>query len=1192
MTVRVGIIENPLDPSGWVDREVEDVCAFLMDHFKKWPETARIYDLEGFETFNRAAAVIGTHLISNRDVTPQDKAGVERLQGLAGPLLVTVAPADPVTIIIAVVAVVVGLAAAFLLMPRPPDIKNQYQSPNNSLADRTNQPRPGSRIPDIFGTVRSTPDLLAVPFKRFENNVEVEIAYMCVGRGEYDLSDVRDGDTRLTSIAGASAIFYGPNTSPNSGAPQLSIGATIDEPVLSTVKMNDVNGQLLRPPNGNSISGDNNIRFAYPDLIECDDSDIDFTKSFATGDALTVSSSGFTATTGGTFVVESAQAAAPTISGQSLTFAAYDPTVDFAPGESVTLSNAVFVVYDSTGAVTYVADLNGTYVINALGTYWMQFVNPAAVNPNWNTLVNFPGGLTPFQYVTLTRAGGDTTSSLDGTYTVLAVTANTITLDNPVAVNPTWAALAGLPGGATDWLSPTLSTSGEHWVGPFIIDLDDLDRVLANFIALQGLYRVSQKGKQSAEFVSVLLELTPVDDLDAPSGPAEDFNITLQGSASNKEQVGVSLLAQPTFVGRCSVRCRRISATDLDYDGTIVDEVKWRDGYGQAAVVQTDFGIVTTVHTRTYGTSGATSVKERKLNLTATRRLPARIGGSDFTGTLFGTDSADDIISAITLDPHIGNRPVGQVDFDSIYDTIADVAAYFGSPLAKEFGYTFDDDNISFEEMVQTVAQAAFCRAYRLGSQIKLAFEQYTPDSVLLFNHRNILPGTQKRTVTFGIIDDQDGVQLEWTDPKDGALRTYSIPTDRSGVAPRKVSIPGIRSYELAYWQAWRAWNKLQYQKVSLEQECTQEAALVMPNDRVRITDQTRPPGMEGEILAQDGLDLLLSQPADLSAGPTYTMFIQHIDGTVEALTVVEWVPPDGWVQGPGEYPANHWATLTGAARLPLAVDPDLSARAHYEIVPSIDQRSRAYLVTEREPQSNFTETVRAINYSSLYYASDELSLWLPFTDQNVEDQSAWQRPGALGGGGEFVVDDERNKFVYQAAAAGASITYPPDLVFLSPDAYTKAVWVYRTADQACDLMGAIPTAELFGFDDTGHLQASNGPDIAVTGAVGPVVNLNEWHHVVVTYDGNANRHMILYVDGIEVAANMNTGRGGLTTPTVLTDFVGRADDFRLWKRAFDSTEIRALYRATRLGLLTAPTLGTEMGGILTTEDGSQLGLE
>ncbi len=77
------------------------------------------------------------------------------------------------------------------------------------------------------------------------------------------------------------------------------------------------------------------------------------------------------------------------------------------------------------------------------------------------------------------------------------------------------------------------------------------------------------------------------------------------------------------------------------------------------------------------------------------------------------------------------------------------------------------------------VASAAFCEVYRYGSVTRLKFEQPQENAVLLFNHRNKVPGTEKRTTRW---DDKnyDGLELEYTSDKDDARIKYSLYWDNA----------------------------------------------------------------------------------------------------------------------------------------------------------------------------------------------------------------------------------------------------------------------------------------------------------------------------------------------------------------------------------------------------------------------------
>lgn len=1077
MSVKLIICEDALDPETWYARETDDVCAALAAHFVVFPDTARLYHNE---------------VSQDHDITPSCVSDIEKLQRVEGTVYAVVYPADPITIVVAIVAVAVTAVAAFLLIPTIPNSEQrntQTESPNNALSERQNKPRPAARIPDIYGRVTSTPDLIAVPYSVFENHQEIEYAYMCVGRGEYEIAanTVRDDATLVSGIAGASVEVFGPNTSPNSGdGPQLRIGTAINETVKYAAKSTAVNGQVLRAFNIDSFAASGDVRFVAPDEIHLiASSDEDFTDFFDTNDVVDISRAAYTGeisgsgvntdevvrftpsgtiefetsntddftlgdtltVTGAYYIYSTSQpgvyedfsdgvgdftaygGGSLSISSSALTIAyasgtTYGGQVPIAPIIDNTAVKVVFDLVSLNGATTGIrvglqgggagwtsnnvtvnsvgrhtvdldavrdasdarvlffapyasgsfvinnvviivgggvgsVNLSGTYVVNGKTPSSLSLLSPENVNDDWNLISpNFPEGHTMYLSCGLVVPSGSVSIDLAGTYTVLSVSSNIITLANPAAVNVDWNTLAGFVDGRTTYArNPLIETNSVKWVGPFTLDRADLSAVYCNFIASGGMFKDNGE-KQKATDVEVRLELVPVDATDTPTGAAEYFNATVYGSATSRTSRAVTIKAEPTFTGRCTVRARRVTPLDLEYEGTVVDEVKWRDLYQIASVTQTHFGDVTTVQAVTYATSGALSVKERKLNLEAVRKIPTRVNGTTFTTNQAAEDAAN-ILVAVCVDPRIGGRPLAELDLDNIYDTIDEVVSYFGHDNAAKFSYTFNSDNTSFEETVASIASAVFCTAYRRGNVIKLTFEKKTEDSTLLFNHRNKIPGTETRTVRFGNQDDNDGVEYNYISPEDGALVTLYLPTDQSAVNPKKVDSIGVRNDLQAYFAAWRVWNKIRKQNVSVEFDATQEAGLLVLSDRILVADNTRTGTIDGEIISQSGLTVELSQPVTFEGGESYTCFLQHTDSTVEAI---------GITAGSDDY---H-AVLAFAPRLPLNVDEEAYARATYIITPNSSTRERAFLVAEREPQDNFTSTVRAVNYSDDYYAEDD----------------------------------------------------------------------------------------------------------------------------------------------------------------------------------------------------------------------------
>lgn len=1138
---KIVIIENPLESDKFENFEVEDIRDFLMQRYKEYPPTARIY--------HKIVSV-------ENDVTPTNEEDIERLKTLEGPFIFVIYPAGPVAIAIAVVVLIavvvvaaVALSSSFAAPPVPSVAirqqgeNRQSSSPNNQLSERQNTPRHGGRIPDIFGEVRSTPDMLSPPYRVYENHQEVEISYMCIGRGEYDVSDVKDGDTLVSEITGTTVAVYAPFTSPNSGdSPQLEIGSHISDPLLRAKGLSSINGQVLRAPNSNSVSGSSNIRFVSPNIIEVNSgAGIDFTDFFASSDSLTVSSAAYS---GAVAPFTLTQTCKFTLAGE-IVFQTGNPSRDFRAGDLIDLSDAART--DGSHPV----DLAGSYEIDSVTSTKIVLVSPDLVNPDWLILDDWTSDQTTFDDSDISTTSGSRSLDLSGTYTISSVSSTEIVLSSPEGTNADWYALDELPSEETGYVSPYLVTSANKWIGPFMIDVTDLDQVYANFVALQGLYK--DNGTQQTRFdVTVELELTPVNSVGTPIGSAETFQGTIQGSSKLKDTRAVTIQADPTFTGRCKVRARRVTNADLTFEGTVVDEVKWQSCYGISPVVEEDFGNVTTVHTKTYATTGALSVKDRKLNMLVTRKIPLRISGSTFSGTLTATKSADEIFSFICLDQHLGNRSAAEIDFDSIYDSVAAVKEYFGDEKAGEFSYTFDNNNLSFEEIASAIANVVFCTAYRQGNIIKLSFEKATEDSNLIFNHRNKLPGTEKRTISFGTADQYDGVEVEYVDPTDDAVTTYYIPADRSAVNSKKVETIGVRNVEQAFWRGWRTWNKILHQNTVTEFQATQEAALIVLMDRVLVADNTRPDTQDGEVLSQSVLTLTLSQPVIFEDGKTYTIFLQHIDQTVEGIPVTA-----------GS--TDREVILATAPRLTISTDDELYARCTYIVIADDNTRVQAFLLSEKDPGGNMTYNMKMVNYHSLYYQQDQIKLWIPFDEAGFLDLSPYAYDGTAHGSAATAIDGTRGR-VYSGTTASDYLSFP---TFDPPNSYTKMMWVYKNSLSTIGhlLSSASTTDEAFLITSAGNLSSGHSGTYNAVEYMFPAANA--WHHATVSYDADSTT-MKLYIDGELVDENNSVAQRTINdiigfARNSAEGLVGKADDIRLYCAALSDTQIKDIYRSTVL---------------------------
>jgi hypothetical protein len=919
-----------------------------------------------------------TDMATGRSVRPQKPTDITDLRALPGPFVVEAYPLGPQFLPALAVALVTTAASMILtsiLAQDPPNqtARNvQKESPNNGLSERTNQVRVNGRVPDIYGQVRSTPDLLAQPYLVFENHVEKEVAFMCVGRGAHQIHDVRDDTTLIAEIPGTSVAVYAPFTSPNSGhAPQLRIGNAINLPVTTAKRANSVNGQSLQPQDYGSVIRRGMV-FRSPNEIVSQDMDLDFSELFIPGDVIAVQNAmqtqgTFTYTPSAGAIFRSEFSATP--SWGEIDFAG-DHTSEWSDGQILTLSNGYVTWTDTTGGDSdfpYTANSNVTGIYGVLNVNYFPLADVTRlrldVSQNsaaWRAFRVAPTDVegTP----AFTRPSDNVQFDLSGNYTVTTVTSGLLTLNTPSAVNPDWIVMQGSFGGQSTVMNPTISTTGERWIGWFTIEsVRPITRIISNVIALNGLYKDNGR-QQYRRDVVYRIEAQRVDAGGAPFGDVLAFERTIRGSAVTRSVRADTVDAQLTGAAssRWRFRARRLTNSDTNFEGSVVDEIKWRDLYACSSVDQTHFGDVTTVHSVTLATDGALAVKERKLNLLVTRKLPQRISGSTFTTELYPTTNVADIISAICLDPLIGNRPPAEVDFDNIYATTQEIRDYFGVDVAR-FDYTIDSDNLSFEETLSMIAEAVYCRAYRRGSVIRLFFERATEDSSILFSHRNKLPGSEQRTE--GSDDEYDGVEFQWIDPANDAPVTIFLPADRSAVNPLRVESVGVRMEAQATIHAYRRWNKIRYHDESTEFDGLPEANLLRVSERILCSDNTLVRSQDGDIVGVDDENVrlvTLSQPFEWEAG-SYVIFLQNSDGLVESMGV----SPGG---------GARLALLERDPRTPIICRGEGCYNATgYIITEASDKRvAKAFILTEKSaPNDDGTIPLKAINYDARYYQND-----------------------------------------------------------------------------------------------------------------------------------------------------------------------------------------------------------------------------
>jgi len=953
--MKLKIYQNELDVSEFIEKDYE--CLL-----KEWMQIREYFPL---------ARLYKDSVCVQNDVTPKTRQdALDLLNADADYFVVCHAGAAlPAWALWAALAASVAVSVyTYMNMPKVEASADTSGSGNNSLGQRQNKHRVNQRINDQYGTVKSIPDLIAPVYRYYKDNVQVEECLLCIGRGYYEINpdSIKEAETPVNTIEGASISIYEPSYSLIGASPQIKIGEAFEEYPLVTKQISSVDGkQTLLSPNsgvlkyhGVSFSGNKlnvttasqgtekewkwNVITKYWNSITRDLYS-DFTSNFASGEQIIIENAIF-----GT--VDDV-----TISGNTNVSTAGALTI----ATSIDINNPNYfkkirvvslLVNDATVGDLYLA---GEYNVDSIAKSgssgaWVYTVtlssNFGEVNPNFTLLSADTSGV-----LSGVLADNENNIDLSGTYTISSVSANEITLVNPATVNSDWNRLGELTSQqVTDMLNRlvTFKGSSENFIGWYYGGNKDTTGFILNFLAQNGIYD-GDRAKQVAIEVHYQQVIDGV-----PTGVIYKVGSTMQGTASNRNPIGMTIKQAFPFTGQFRFRVKRIN--DNGNSASLIDDVVFESAYSYYQTLKLWYDDVTVARLKRLAIGSGTNASE--LNMITTRKLYSYSSGVQ-SAQRIATNNFADIVVDIATDPFIGRMQLSEIDVQSLYELSDEIEDYFGTSKACEFNYTFDDKNASYQEMIFMIAEAVFCTARRENGLHYFSFERETPNSLILFNHRNMKPESLNINDLFGIQDDYDGVELKWRDPSDNYAEAVIKLPDELQTNYKTIETVGVTNPLQAHFLAWRVWNKLRFNRKAVEFTAYGEADLVTRKDRIALVDSTVPILCSGEIELQDNTVLTLDYPVDLDPLKQYVIHLQLKTGVVDVIDIVQQID-------------EFRIEIARIPLMPLVVNG--VAHAAFSITLATESDFDAYLIEEKDPTATFESTVRAIQYDARYYQNDK----------------------------------------------------------------------------------------------------------------------------------------------------------------------------------------------------------------------------
>lgn len=825
------------------------------------------------------------------------------------------------------------------------------ESANNQIAAQTNLLRAAGRVPDILGRVRSWPDLLTYATEEWSDpskfKTQVIEQFYVIGSGDYEIEQMRLGETPLGLVIGNSVTLYPPGTTVepvqvvtvSPAVAQISLNATASGAVASSLSFNAAAKTLTSPTERLTLSARDFVTFAGTDS-----NDAGFYVAVVPP----------TSQTSGPFVYT---LEGPVVDEPNTTpaYRVWPVKFDMVSAYCETRYNGVTSDVRVTGSVmgTQVGDgFNLTIGANT----WHGKVKGA-------TYI-FSGSTPVFSILTLGDFYGNDIVFPPGS----SGYASPFKIYDFLFPNEVTAVRGSTRDGATvladeaawsGWFTAPLAAPDEIWIDiAFPGGLTSYISGNRGGISVDVAIEFRRPGAASAQDAETMHFYS-----DDPSQLRYTKRFAVNPSSTPPPNVTAITLPAGEFV---EVRLRRTTPLFVETaTAQYVDDMQWHSLRSMVKLPERVYPDFYLIKLRLTNTNSAMSVGESSFNLVATRKLKTWTAGAGWSATPAATRKWADNFVHRCKERDGANRSDAEIDLAGIYALQAQLDALDGGEQGK-ISLTLDQVQDLDSELAQ-IADVARARVYRIGRKIYVKRDQ-EGQAIALFNGRTKAAEGEVVAVRMKSEQDYDAVQLQWMDENSGWKLRELVLNDAypSPITPVNVLriAPICCNWAQVYRRARFEWAKVKFRREQLSVDVTEDARICRPGDVVNVTDDLANLAIAaGEVIFISANVLTLDKDVLFESGASYTLTVRDVHGKdVDAIPVVQVAGTPNKVQ------------LTRAPSVAIK-GRDEALGTLYAFFKDGSAIVRPWLLTGIQANGSSFLTLESVNYTARVYEGDEVAL-------------------------------------------------------------------------------------------------------------------------------------------------------------------------------------------------------------------------